>query len=165
MTKKGQNKTHSGSEKPLENQKPEKSKIKPIILVFFAGLAIFGALNTLFSGKVKEEEKTTFHSGEIKEAPVKGMVTMLDLGATECVPCKMMAPILAELEKAYKGRAEIVFIDVWKKPEYAKKFGIRSIPTQIFFDKDGKEAFRHTGFMDKKSIIQKMKQLGVSEPV
>jgi thioredoxin 1 len=71
----------------------------------------------------------------------------------------------AELEKAYKGRAAVVFIDIWKQPEYAKKFGVRAIPTQIFFDKDGKEVFRHMGFMDKKSIIEKMKELGISEPV
>jgi len=105
------------------------------------------------------------HQSEIREVPVKGMVTMLDLGADKCVPCKMMAPILEELEKAYKDKAAIVFIDVWKKPEYSKKFNIQAIPTQIFFDKDGKEVFRNTGFLDKKSIIEKMKQLGVNEHV
>ena len=48
------------------------------------------------------------------DVPVKGMVTMIDLGAKSCIPCKMMAPILEKLEKDYKGKAAIVFIDVWK---------------------------------------------------
>lgn len=95
------------------------------------------------------------------EVPVKGMVTMLDLGATSCIPCKLMAPILKELESEYQGKAAIVFIDVWKNPAEAKRFGIRAIPTQIFFDSDGKEVFRHTGFMDKKSIVERLKLLGV----
>ena len=95
------------------------------------------------------------------EFPVKGMVTMIDLGAKKCIPCKMMAPILAELEKEYEGKAAIVFIDVWENPAPAKTFGIRAIPTQIFFDKEGKEVFRHTGFMDKNSIVAKLRQMGV----
>ncbi len=95
------------------------------------------------------------------DGPVKGMVTMIDLGAKKCIPCKMMAPILAELEKEYAGKAAIVFIDVWENPEPARTFGIRGIPTQIFFDKEGKEVFRHAGFMDKKSIVEKLRQMGV----
>lgn len=103
----------------------------------------------------------------IPEVPVKGMVTMLDLGAKKCIPCKMMAPILVELEKEYKDKAAIVFIDVWQKEnqEYVKRFKIRSIPTQIFFDKDGREISRHVGFLDKQSIMSTLKKLGVSQPV
>jgi len=93
--------------------------------------------------------------------PVKGMVTMVDLGATSCIPCKMMAPIIEELKKEYEGRASIVFIDVWKHKEEASKYGISAIPTQIFFDKDGKEAYRHVGFMDKKSVVEVLERLGV----
>jgi thioredoxin 1 len=95
--------------------------------------------------------------------PTKGMVTMIDLGAKKCIPCKMMAPILAELEKEYAGRASIVFIDVWKHRDQAKRFGVRSIPTQIFFDKEGKEVGRHVGFMDKKKIQFALENLGVPQ--
>ncbi len=97
----------------------------------------------------------------IPEVPVPDMVTMLDLGADKCVPCKMMAPILKELKEKYRGRAAIVFIDVWKHREQAQRFGIRGIPTQIFFDRDGNEVGRHVGYMDKKSIVNKLEELGV----
>jgi len=83
-----------------------------------------------------------------------GRVTMIDLGATECIPCKMMAPILKELEREYAGVADIVFIDVWKNPAEGRKYGIQTIPTQIFFDSDGNEVFRHVGFLDKKPIVE-----------
>lgn len=91
-----------------------------------------------------------------------GRVTMIDLGAEECAPCKMMAPILEELKKEYDGKADIIFIDVWKDPGQAKKFGVRAIPTQIFFDADGREFYRHTGFMDKKRIVDIFSRMGVS---
>ena len=91
--------------------------------------------------------------------PVKNMVTMVDLGADKCIPCKLMAPILERLEPEYKGKAAIVFIDVWKNPERAKKFGISSIPTQIFYDKNGKEQYRHAGFMDEKEIRTQLDML------
>jgi thioredoxin 1 len=102
-------------------------------------------------------------SSAVPEVPVKGKVTMVDIGAKECIPCKMMAPIMEELEKEYHetGRAAIFFIDVWKNREQGKKFGIRSIPTQIFYDKDGQEVYRHQGYMEKKAIVEKLESLGV----
>ena len=93
------------------------------------------------------------------EVPVPGMVTMVDLGATSCIPCKMMAPILEELEQQYKGKAAIVFIDVWKDEDQGKRFGISMIPTQIFFDRDGKEVYRHTGFLEKQAIIDRLETM------
>lgn len=95
-----------------------------------------------------------------QEVPVKGMVTMVDLGAGECIPCKMMAPILAKLEKQYSGKAAVVFLDVWKDRAPAKRFGIRAIPTQIFFDKNGKEVYRHEGFLSEEEIVQRLKDMG-----
>jgi thioredoxin 1 len=93
--------------------------------------------------------------------PTPGLVTMVDLGAHKCIPCKMMAPIIEELQREYAGRASIVFIDVWEHHEQVERFGIQAIPTQIFYDKSGKEAKRHVGFMDKISIVATFEKLGV----
>ena len=93
--------------------------------------------------------------------PVKDMVTLVDLGATACIPCKMMAPILVEVRREYEGKAAVIFIDVWKNPAPARQTGIRAIPTQIFYDKAGKEVGRHEGFLDKKGIVAFFERLGV----
>ena len=61
---------------------------------------------------------------DFSKVPVKGMVTMIDLGAKKCIPCKMMAPIMEKMEKVYQGKAAIVFIDVWENREQAGRFGI-----------------------------------------
>lgn len=94
--------------------------------------------------------------------PVPGMVTMIDLGAKKCIPCKMMAPIMEKMEKKYAGKAAIVFIDVWEHREQVARFGIRAIPTQIFYDADGKEASRHVGFMSEADIVKTLTGLGVA---
>ena len=73
----------------------------------------------------------------------------------------MMAPIMEKMEKKYDGKAAIIFIDVWEHREQASRFGIRGIPTQIFFDMDGKEVTRHVGFMSEDDIIKTLSQLGV----
>ena len=96
-----------------------------------------------------------------REVPVKGMVTMVDPGAKKCIPCKMMAPILEKLEKVYTGRAAVVFLDVWEDPTPAKRFGIRAIPTQIFFDKEGREIYRHAGFLSEEAIIKQLETMDV----
>jgi thioredoxin 1 len=73
----------------------------------------------------------------------------------------MMAPILEELKEEYTDRAAIIFIDVWVNPDAGRQFGIRAIPTQIFFDAEGKEVGRHEGFLDKASIVAELQKLGV----
>ena len=93
------------------------------------------------------------------DIPVKNMVTVVDLGAKTCIPCKMMVPVLEAMEKQYKGKASIVFIDVREAPEQATKFGIRTIPTQIFFDKAGSEVYRHEGFLDAAPFSQMLDTL------
>ena len=79
---------------------------------------------------------------------------MVDLGAHNCIPCKMMAPVLEKMTKKYEGRAAILFIDVWQHPGQGEKFGIKAIPTQIFFDHTGKEVFRHAGFYSSAKIAR-----------
>jgi thioredoxin 1 len=87
---------------------------------------------------------------------------MVDLGSDTCIPCKLMAPIMGKVEKKYKGRAAVILIDVRKNQEPIKRFGIRAIPTQIFFDKQGREIYRHEGFMSEAEIDQVFRNMGVS---
>jgi len=91
----------------------------------------------------------------------KGLPVLIDLGADKCIPCKMMAPILEELKSEYEGTLIVEFIDVWKNPDEAPKYGIKLIPTQIFYDASGKELFRHEGFFSKEDILSKWKELGI----
>jgi thioredoxin 1 len=86
---------------------------------------------------------------------------LVDLGAGKCIPCKAMAPILEQLRADYTGRLEVTFIDVWRNPASAEPYGIRLIPTQIFFAADGRELSRHEGFMSREEILARWKSLGV----
>jgi len=97
----------------------------------------------------------------VKPQPAKALPRLVDLGARKCIPCKMMAPILEELKKEYTGTFSVEFIDVWENPKAGREYGIRLIPTQIFYDASGKELFRHEGFFSKDDILAKWKQLGV----
>ncbi len=99
---------------------------------------------------------------QIKSIEAKALPRLVDLGADKCIPCKMMAPILEELKTEYAGRMDVEFIDVWKNPDAGKKYGIKLIPTQIFYAPDGTEQFRHEGFMGKEDILAKWKELGIS---
>ena len=99
----------------------------------------------------------------VAEIPAsKPLPRLLDLGAGKCVPCKMMAPILDELKTTCAGKLEVVFIDVWENKQAGEQYGIRMIPTQIFYGTDGKELFRHEGFFAKEDILAKWKELGVT---
>ena len=87
---------------------------------------------------------------------------LVDLGSKNCIPCKKMAPILDELTKDYSDHFTVEFIDVWlpENTSHAEKYGIKTIPTQIFLDPNGKELDRHVGFMSKEDILARWKKLG-----
>ena len=86
---------------------------------------------------------------------------LVDLGAEKCVPCRMMVPILAELRTEYAGVLDVAFVDVWKDKTAADTYGIRVIPTQIFYAADGHEIARHEGFLAKEDVLATWREHGI----
>ncbi|MCX6151134.1 MAG: thioredoxin family protein [Ignavibacteriales bacterium] len=94
---------------------------------------------------------------------VKPIVTFIELGSVNCIPCKMMQPIMKSVEKKYGNQVKVIFYDVWTKEQgpYAEKYGIKLIPTQVFLDENGKEFHRHEGFYPEKEIDKLLLGKGV----
>lgn len=90
-------------------------------------------------------------------------VTFIELGSVNCVPCKMMQPVMDKLEENFPEDLEVLFYDVWTKEEekYAREYGIRAIPTQVFLDENGEEFSRHEGFFPYEQVVEVLKQKGV----
>jgi len=139
--------------------------MKKIFLSLFCVTLIFSIANVLFADTKsfsKKKVKTPVVAVKTSaETVVK--VTFVELGSVNCVPCKMMQPIIKEVEEEYKGQVNVVFYDVWKQENasYAEKYKIRVIPTQVFLDENGKEYFRHEGFFPKDELIKVLKEKGV----
>ncbi len=94
---------------------------------------------------------------------IKPKVTFIELGSVNCIPCKMMQPVMKNIEKKYGGQVKVIFYDVWTQEQrpYAEKYGIKLIPTQIFIDKNGKEFHRHEGFYPEAEIDKIIQSKGV----
>lgn len=90
-------------------------------------------------------------------------VTFIELGSVNCVPCKMMQPVMNEIEEKYAGVVKVVFYDVWtpKDRDKAVQYGIRAIPTQVFLNSKGKEIFRHLGYFSSEEIIKLLESKGI----
>ena len=88
----------------------------------------------------------------VQPVVVEALPRLVDLGADKCIPCKKLAPILEELKQEYAGRLIVEFIDVWKNPGAGKPYNIRLIPTQILYDREGNEVWRHEGFISKEDL-------------
>ncbi len=101
---------------------------------------------------------------ESGEKTGKSLITFVELGSVNCIPCKQMQPVMKAIEDKYGDQIEVVFYDVWKPEEskYAEEYGIRLIPTQVFLDKEGKELFRHEGFFPEESIDKFLREQGLS---
>ncbi|MFH0977151.1 MAG: thioredoxin family protein [Spirochaetota bacterium] len=96
-----------------------------------------------------------------KAANIK--VTFIELGSVNCIPCRMMQPVMKQVEEKYSDQVKVIFYDVWT--ENGRPFGqvykIRAIPTQIFLDSNGKEYFRHEGFYPFEELEKILKKGGV----
>jgi thioredoxin 1 len=120
-----------------------------VILQAFAGVA-FAALPSATAN-------------EINQALSSGKPTVVNFGLRTCSVCKKMSPYLESVASEYQRRVNILFIDVRADQAVAQKFRIQMLPTQIFFDAQGQEVQRHTGFMDKEGIIDGLKSAGESD--
>jgi thioredoxin 1 len=101
--------------------------------------------------QIKEYSASKAVESEEQTSP---LITFVELGSVNCIPCKKMQPVMKAIEEKYGKQVKVVFYDVWKPDQrkYAQEYGIRLIPTQVFLDKNGAEIFRHEGFFPEHEI-------------
>jgi thioredoxin 1 len=126
-----------------------------IVIILLAAVVLMALAKTKWQD---QQQKPPVEPAAVQNI---NLPTLVDLGAGKCIPCKLMAPILEELKTEYKGKLQVIVIDVWENKSEAPKYGIKIIPTQIFYDASGKELYRHEGFFSKEDILAKWKELGV----
>ncbi len=97
----------------------------------------------------------------LTKAKADKKVVMLELGSVGCVPCEQMKPVMDKLTRNFKGKLEVIFVDVRKNTEPVRRFSVFVIPTQVFLDSNGKEFHRHIGYYDYDSIVPVLKKAGI----
>lgn len=98
----------------------------------------------------------------VDKARNSGLPAMVEFGAEGCGPCDRMQPILEQMRKDYPDSLNVVFVNVGEEQMLAARFGVRSIPVQVFYDENGQEVFRHTGFLEKAKVYSQLAKMGVS---
>jgi len=99
--------------------------------------------------------------GVLNKAKAEGKIVMLELGSVGCIPCEQMKPVMARLSETYKGKLDVIFVDVKKDHDAARRFGVYMIPVQVFLDTNGKEFHRHVGFYAYEEIAPVLKKAGI----
>lgn len=94
----------------------------------------------------------------IDEKLKEGKPLIVDIGSDNCVPCKMIQPVLKEIEKDYKDSLNVIILNVNENLEIVKELGVMSIPTQFFYDKKGTMLGQHVGFLPKEGFEQIIKE-------
>ena len=136
-------------------------------LAFFTSIFGFSSEKVVESNAPVAVEHSVVYSNAVyastKGVTVDAVVTFIELGSVNCIPCKMMQPIMRQVEQKYGGKVKILFYDVWTPSgrPYAQKYGIQAIPTQVFLDRNGKEYFRHIGYFPFEEVEQILKKGGV----
>ena len=115
--------------------------------VFLIFIGVVFALMFSYTAQL-ERESAQRMAGVIKE----NEVTMLNFGAELCPPCEEMQPVLEEVYMEYEDRVHFPYVDIREHIDLARQLGVRTTPTQIFFDHTGNERYRNEGFMEKQAI-------------
>jgi len=110
-----------------------------------------------------KEQAVLAKDNPVDKARSSGKPSLVDFGSTGCRPCDMLAPILETLKKKYADKLNVLFIHVGQEQILAARYGIQTIPMQFFYDKDGKEVFRHVGFWPQAEIEKKLAEMGVTQ--
>lgn len=88
-----------------------------------------------------------------------GKPVLVDFYTTWCGPCKALAPVIDKIASAYEGRAVVGKMDAEANPQTSQKFGIRNVPTLIFFGKNGEVAHKAVGGWSSSQIEEKLNEL------
>ncbi len=115
--------------------------------------------------QTKQEQTGHKPVKKAEEKKGKTKVTFIELGSVRCIPCRKMVPVMESIEAKFPKDVTVIFHDVWTargKP-YAKQYGIKTIPTQIFLDENEEEYFRHVGYFPEEELIKILKQKGVEK--
>lgn len=99
-----------------------------------------------------------FNDENSKPEIESGRPVVIDFWAEWCIPCKKIAPIIDELAEQYEGRVKIGKYNVEESSDVATEFGIRSIPTILFF-RDGKLVDKNVGSISKANLEEKINAL------
>jgi len=136
--------------------------------IFLLGILIFAYLSSTFNCTKEQKYSSGKSTGSAILAKTESIaqtnkVTFIELGSVDCIPCKMMMPIMKEIEKEYGDRVKVVFYDVWTDEgrPFAEKYGVKAIPTQVFLDSEENEFFRHVGFFPKADIEKVLARKGI----
>ena len=92
------------------------------------------------------------------EVLAQNALVVVDFSATRCGPCRMLAPIVDELADEYAGRIFVAKADVEEAVESAERFGIRSVPTILFF-KNGEKVDQTIGAMPRAKLVERFEAL------
>jgi thioredoxin 1 len=136
-----------------------KRLIQSLIIVVLLILALACSGQNTDTAGVEANQKLFQEKRDI----IKPLITFVELGSVNCIPCQQMQPVMKAIEEKYAEQVSVVFYDVWKadQKKYAQEYGIRLIPTQVFLDKDGKEIFRHEGFFPEAEIDAFLQKQGL----
>ncbi len=130
--------------------------MKPVARAAIIVLVALGAMGALWLRAHRD------HSAALAERPVAGATARLvELGATTCQACIAMHDELALLREECGPGLAVEEINVWKDEAAGRRYGVSVIPTQVFFDAQGREVDRHVGFLARADIRQRFAERGV----
>lgn len=106
---------------------------------------------TTASSNLSEKAMVKVENGKI--IPVNDKPTIVDFYATWCGPCKQLEPIFKKLEEKFKDRINFIRIDVDENINLSQSYGIQSVPTIIFLNKDGQIQSTIVGFRNEDQLL------------
>jgi len=99
-------------------------------------------------------------AAKVAAALASGQPALIEFGAETCSQCKRMKIVLDSISLRYRGRAQVVQVNVNREPALTRQFKVMVIPTLVYFDAQGREAGRAYGYQDEVKVARRLHDLG-----
>jgi len=127
-----------------------------VAIVFLAATAVAGAAAYTLIRRVPDAQSAAVAGDAVQQALRLGKPVVAEFGANSCESCREMKLVLGALAREHGERVTVIDIDLLKNTAYASRYKIQLIPTQVFFDVQGREIGRHMGKISGNEILAKL---------
>lgn len=130
--------------------------------VLFLTLTVFMVFNAGCSGSSDTYVEKDLTKIPLEQSLHNGKPTLADFGWRNCIPCKMMKPVLEDLAEKQRSKLNVLIVEVYDHEDLTDKYSVKIIPTQILFDSKGNEVMRHKGYWAPEEIAEQLKKVGIN---
>ncbi|MCE5198154.1 MAG: thioredoxin family protein [Armatimonadota bacterium] len=148
------------SQQPPQQPQPRQTQ-PPVVVTPPSGQGAGPGAQTGTQGQAGQQAARQSLPPEIAKLTAGGKPGVMEFTAQWCEPCRGMKSIVDKIKSDYRGRLNVMTVDIDQNPDLTQKYNVTAVPVLLFYDKNGKQVTRHEGYLPSDEFRTQLSQMGV----